>query len=151
MKDELAKATGLLNRREILGLLTSAAATSFLGCGRGPEGPAGPYNQQTIAGCLVSPEQTEGPFFVDEKLFRSDIRVDPSDGSISQGLPLRLVLQVNQVSNNTCAPLQGATVDVWHCDALGSYSDVRDNAGGSASDTRGKKFLRGFQRCLWES
>lgn len=38
----------------------------------------------------------------------------------------------------------GATVDVWHCDALGSYSDVRDNTGGSG-DTRGKKYLRGYQ------
>lgn len=134
-----------LERREILGLLTAAATTWFLGCARAPAGPSGPYNQQTVAGCLVSPEQTEGPFFVDEKLNRSDIRVDPSDGSISQGLPLRLVLHVNQVSNNACTPLPGATVDVWHCDALGSYSDVRDNAGDSAADTRGKKFLRGYQ------
>ncbi len=55
-------------------------------------------------------------------------------------MPLRLVLQVNQIS-----PLPGATVDVWHCDAFGSYSDVRDNAGDSAADTRGKKFLRGYQ------
>jgi protocatechuate 3,4-dioxygenase beta subunit len=38
--------------------------------------------------------------------------------------------------------LSGATVDVWHCDALGVYSDVRDGR----FDTRGKKFLRGFQR-----
>lgn len=129
----------------MLVLLTATAATSLLGCARGPGGPSGPYNQQTIAGCLVSPEQTEGPFFVDEKLNRSDIRIDPADGSVSQGLPLRLVLHVNQVSNNNCTALPGATVDVWHCDALGSYSDVRDNAGGSAGDTRGKKFLRGYQ------
>lgn len=144
MNDKVIKRTPLIARREILGLLTAAAATSVFGCARGPAGPTGPYNQQTIAGCLVSPEQTEGPFFVDEKLNRSDIRVDPADGSISPGLPLRLILHVNQVSNNACEPLQGATVDVWHCDALGSYSDVRDNAGGSASDTRGKKFLRGY-------
>jgi protocatechuate 3,4-dioxygenase beta subunit len=139
------KAAAYLNRREMLGLLSITAATSTLACGRGPDGPSGPYNQQTVAGCLVSPGQTEGPFFVDEKLNRSDIRIDPANGSISQGLPLQLVLYVNQVSNNKCTPLSGATVDVWHCDALGSYSDVRDNAGGSSSDTRGKKFLRGYQ------
>ena len=109
-----------------------------------PDGPTGPYTKQVIAGCLVSPEQTEGPFFVDEKLNRSDIRVDPTNGSISQGVPLRLVLHVNSVSTNSCTPLPGATVDVWHCDALGSYSDVRDNASGSG-DTRGRKFLRGYQ------
>ena len=94
---------------------------------------------------FVSPEQTEGPFFVDEKLNRSDIRVDPADGSISPGVPLRLVLHVNQVTNDSCSPLPGATVDVWHCDAFGYYSAVRDNAGGSAADTRGKKFLRNYQ------
>lgn len=134
-----------VDRRQILGLLAAATAGSVLGCGRGPGGSYGSYTQETIAGCVVSPEQTQGPFFVDEKLHRSDIRVDPVNGSISQGVPLRLLLQVNQVSNNSCMPLSGATVDVWHCDALGSYSDVRDNAGGSVGDTRGKKFLRGYQ------
>ena len=104
----------------------------------------GPYSQQIISGCLVSPEQTEGPFFVDEKLNRSDIRIDPASSAVTPGVPLRLVLQVNRVSNEACSPLSGATVDVWHCDALGSYSDVRDNAGGSG-DTRGRKFLRGYQ------
>ncbi|MBC8031713.1 MAG: intradiol ring-cleavage dioxygenase [Pyrinomonadaceae bacterium] len=132
-------------RREILVLLATAAASPLLGCARGAAGPSGPYSQQTVAGCLVSPEATQGPFFVDEKLNRSDIRVDPANGSISPGLQLRVVLHVNQVTNNTCTPLAGATVDLWHCDALGSYSDVRDNAGGSSRDTRGKKFLRGYQ------
>ena len=32
-------------------------------------------------------------------------------------------------------------MDIWHCDSLGSYSDVRDNPGGFG-DSRGKKFLR---------
>jgi protocatechuate 3,4-dioxygenase beta subunit len=135
---------GFLDLRRMLFLLAAAGTTSLLGCGRGPGGMSGAYTQQTIGGCLVSPEQTEGPFFVEEKLNRSDIRVDPMNGSVSPGVPLHLVLQVNQITNNQCTPLPGATVDVWHCDALGSYSDVRDNAGGSG-DTRGRKFLRGYQ------
>jgi protocatechuate 3,4-dioxygenase beta subunit len=138
------KETRTVNRREMLLFLGATATTSLFGCMRGPDGPSGPYVQQTIGGCLVSPEQTQGPFFVDEKLNRSNIRIDPSDGAILPGVPLRLVLYVNQVVNNSCTPLAGATVDVWHCDALGSYSDVRDNAGGS-SDTRGKEYLRGYQ------
>ena len=145
MSDNFLEASSLLNRRVMLALMTAATANSVLGCGRAPDEPSGTYSQQTVAGCLVSPEQTEGPFFVDEKLNRSDIRIDPADGSISQGVPLQLVLQVNQVSNNKCTPLSGASVDVWHCDALGSYSDVRDNAGSPVADTRGKKFLRGYQ------
>lgn len=34
-----------------------------------------------------------------------------------------------------------ALVDVWHCDALGVYSDVQDPGG----STVGQKFLRGYQ------
>jgi protocatechuate 3,4-dioxygenase beta subunit len=78
---------------------------------------------------------------VDERLNRSDIRSDPSDGSSSQGLPLRLVFHVSRIDGNTCTSVDGAVVDVWHCDALGVYSDVRDGL----FDTRGKKFLRGYQ------
>jgi protocatechuate 3,4-dioxygenase beta subunit len=54
-----------------------------------------------------------------------------------------LAFHVFGVSGTSCRPLSGAIVDIWQCDALGVYSDVRDmNAG---FDTRGKKFLRGYQ------
>ena len=77
---------------------------------------------------------------MDEKINRSDIRSDPSDGSVREGLPLQLAFRVSQISNS-CLPLVGAQVDVWHCDALGVYSDSRDRG----FDTTGKKFLRGYQ------
>lgn len=92
--------------------------------------------------CVVRPEQTEGPYFVDEKLDRSDIRSDPTDHSVSPGIPLRLQFQVSRIAANACTPLSGAIVDVWHCDATGVYSDVRDGR----VDSRGKKFLRGYQQ-----
>jgi protocatechuate 3,4-dioxygenase beta subunit len=91
--------------------------------------------------CIVRPEQTEGPYFVDERLNRSDIRSDPSDGSVKDGRPLQLALRVHEIRGDACTPLAGAVVDIWHCDALGVYSDVRDRS----FDTRGKKFLRGYQ------
>jgi protocatechuate 3,4-dioxygenase beta subunit len=91
--------------------------------------------------CVVRPEQTEGPYFVDERLNRSDIRSDPSGGSVKDGIPLQVVLRVSQISGSGCTPLAGAMVDLWQCDALGVYSDVRDRS----FDTRGKKFLRGYQ------
>jgi protocatechuate 3,4-dioxygenase beta subunit len=91
--------------------------------------------------CIVRPEQTEGPYFIDEKLNRSDIRSEPSDNSIKLGVPLRVVFQVSRIDGRSCKPLNGAVVDIWHCDALGVYSDVRD----AGFDTRGKKFLRGYQ------
>jgi protocatechuate 3,4-dioxygenase beta subunit len=94
-----------------------------------------------LPACVVRPEQTEGPYFVDEKLDRSDIRIEPRDKSIKPGIPLRLEFHVSRVAGRSCAPLAGAIVDVWQCDALGVYSDVRDRS----FDTRGKKFLRGYQ------
>jgi protocatechuate 3,4-dioxygenase beta subunit len=93
-----------------------------------------------MPGCVVRPELTEGPYFVDEKLNRSDIRSDPSDGSIKEGAPLKLAFRVMQVGAG-CVPLAGAMVDIWHCDAHGLYSDVTDRS----FSTVGKKFLRGYQ------
>lgn len=91
--------------------------------------------------CVVTPEQTEGPYFSDFMLNRSDIRSDPTDGTMRSGIPLALTLRVHAVEGSRCAPLPGAIVDVWHCDAAGTYSDAMDGS----FDTRGKKFLRGYQ------
>jgi protocatechuate 3,4-dioxygenase beta subunit len=91
--------------------------------------------------CVVRPEMTEGPYFVDERLDRSDIRSDPTTGEVKPGLPLELVFRVMRVGSEGCLPLSGAMVDVWHCDALGVYSDVAD----PGFDSTGQKFLRGFQ------
>ena len=89
--------------------------------------------------CVVTPAETEGPYFVDERLNRSDIRTDPSDGSVRPGVPLALAFTVGRMGTSGCTALSGAQVDVWHCDALGSYSDV------SAENTTGRKYLRGYQ------
>jgi protocatechuate 3,4-dioxygenase beta subunit len=59
-----------------------------------------------------TPQQIEGPYFVDDMPNRSDIRSDPSDGSVQQGVPLRLALHVYDVDNGSCIPLSGAQVDV---------------------------------------
>src|SRR5436305_317301 len=40
-----------------------------------------PAAASSVPSCVLRPAQTEGPYFVEEKLNRSDIRVDPSDGS----------------------------------------------------------------------
>jgi protocatechuate 3,4-dioxygenase beta subunit len=95
----------------------------------------------TQPSCVARPELTEGPYFVDEMLNRSDIRSDPSDGAVKEGAPLRLTFRVSQLGAAACAPLAGAQVDIWHCDALGVYSDVTDRS----FNTKGKKFLRGYQ------
>jgi protocatechuate 3,4-dioxygenase beta subunit len=159
--------SGLRSRRNALGLIGAAGAALLAACTGDSPGPAadsgtpsaqtgGPGSQVAVAtqapagtaiaeapNCVLTPQQTEGPYFVDARLDRSDIRSDPSDGTVKEGIPLRLTLRVFEVTGNSCAPLAGAFVDVWHCDALGAYSDTRDPNFGS---TAGKKFLRGFQR-----
>jgi protocatechuate 3,4-dioxygenase beta subunit len=128
----------LLSRREALALLGAAGLTAIGGRFAGLDA-----RQVRVPACIVRPEQTEGPYFVDEKLNRSDIRTDPSSGAARDGVPLDLGFQVSQVVSGECRPLSGALVDVWQCDALGVYSDVRDMSG--RFDTVGQKFLRGYQ------
>ncbi len=91
-----------------------------------------------LPSCVVVPELTEGPYYVDVNLERSDIRPNTADGVVAEGAPLELGWVVSQVEGDGCLPLEGAIVDVWHCDALGVYSGVQGSTG--------TDFLRGFQR-----
>lgn len=127
------------SRRELLGLVGAGAAASLAG-GLGMRTAVA---QPAPPACIVRPRQTAGPYFVDARLDRSDIRSDPVDGSVKPGVPLRLLFRVSRIDGRTCAPLAGAVVDVWQCDAQGVYSGVRDFNG--LFDTRGRQFLRGYQ------
>ena len=79
--------------------------------------------------CVLMPELTEGPYYLDLDLVRSDI----TEGR--PGLPLDL--RVNVVDADACEPLEGAAVDIWHCDAEGAYSGVQG--------AEGETFCRGVQ------
>ena len=93
--------------------------------------------------CVTKPSLTEGPFFVDEKLNRADIRSDPSNNTVKPGTLLKVKIYVSRVTGtNACTPLVGAWVDLWHCDAAGGYSDV---SGQGNPNNLGQKFLRGYQ------
>ncbi len=131
----------ILSRREALALFRAAGAAILVLCIPRKSRAAQAQSPGTLPACVVRPEQTEGPYFVDEKLKRSDIRSDPSDGSVKDGVPLKLTLRVSQIGSTGCTPLTDALVDIWHCDALGVYSDVND----PSFSTTGKKFLRGYQ------
>ena len=94
-----------------------------------------------VPSCVVRPEVTEGPYYVDEDLVRSDVRSDPTSGEVKEGTPLALTFAVSQVSDSACTPLEGATVEIWHCDAAGQYSGVSD----AGFDTSGQLWLRDEQ------
>ena len=157
----------LLSRRDTLGLIGGAGLAAIVGCdgdddnqatqsatsttsasaGRSATATASRASTATATAapvaCVVTPALTEGPYFVDERLNRSDIRSDPGTGAVKEGVPLRLNLTVSNVDGGTCAPIANAVVDMWHCDALGEYSDISSGAG--QSNTSGQKFLRGYQ------
>jgi protocatechuate 3,4-dioxygenase beta subunit len=136
MNRKEATAGRAITRREALALLGSGAAwLAGTRCAQGA--PAG----AALPACIARPQQTEGPFFVENALERSDIRPDPLTGVSVPGAPLRLAFRVSRVTGSACAPLAGAQVDVWHCDAAGRYSEV----GGRSQSPRGS-FLRGYQR-----
>lgn len=90
--------------------------------------------------CLMTPEMTEGPYYLDTDLLREDV----TEGT--PGLPLRL--QVLVADSQACTPLTIAAVDIWHCDAQGFYSGVNARPGGGSGDAAAVDsgtFLRGIQ------
>ncbi|GIZ53651.1 intradiol ring-cleavage dioxygenase [Noviherbaspirillum aridicola] len=113
-------------RRRTLIALGAAVVSPALRAQSAPGRPA----------CVVTAEQTEGPYFLDTRLNRADLRKDPATGSLREGVPLRLTLRLQRVDGDQCAPLAGATVHVWHCDANGDYSGI---------DGSKSQFLRGYQ------
>ena len=118
-RDSLLKLGGLLAGATAVGGWKVAEEA-----GAGPEGVA-----SGVVSCVLAPEQTEGPFYLDDQKVRRNI----TEGK--PGVPLTLRLTVVDVS--TCRAIRNAAVDVWHCDAAGAYSGVQGVEG---------EFLRGVQR-----
>jgi len=117
-----------MNRRELFGMFAAAGAFLFVGYRGSSTGSAESSN------CVVTPQLTEGPYFVEEHLNRSDIVGG------QEGLPLTLMIKLYDAKSSACKPLTGIQVDVWHANALGIYSDEADLG------SSGKTFLRGFQK-----
>jgi protocatechuate 3,4-dioxygenase beta subunit len=140
MRDDDRPVGRLLTRREAVALLGISAP--FASAARVWAGASGDVARSAVLPCVVQPEQTEGPYFVDKMLNRADITTDPSTGVAKQGVPLRLTFNVSRTTaDGKCVPLQGALLDVWHCDAAGIYSGVKD----PSFNTVGQHFLRGYQ------
>jgi protocatechuate 3,4-dioxygenase beta subunit len=88
--------------------------------------------------CVLIPEETEGPYPLDLSDSEEFFRIDIAEGR--PGVPLTLTLSLVDV-NDGCAPIAGARVDIWHCDADGVYSGYSQ----PGSDTTGETFCRGIQ------
>ena len=130
-----------MRRRDFL--RTSAAAASAL------QAFAPLRGLSATPSCVLTSEGEEGPYYVDAARLRRDV----TEGRA--GVPLQLRIAV--VDSKTCAPLENAAVDIWHCDAMGTYSGfTAQGSGGRGPGGRGRgpggprqldstRFLRGIQ------
>ena len=136
-------------RRELIGR-AAAAGTAFVVL---PDWIAGLTQATPVLAAASSsrmtPELTEGPYWVDTMLRRSDVRANTpgaktAPGVAQDGVALKLTINVLEGG----APLSGVAVDIWHANAHGLYSDESSQSAGggtSGGDTSGENYLRGYQ------
>ncbi|HEV8207216.1 MAG TPA: hypothetical protein VGR04_11075, partial [Acidimicrobiia bacterium] len=122
----MADSPDLLSRRQAMGLFAGlGAGVVAVACGGGSSSKgSSSTTRRTSAGasattgssaaCVLTPEVTEGPYYLDLDKVRSDI----TEGK--DGTPLDLKITV--VDATGCSPIKDAAIDVWHCDAGGVYS-----------------------------
>ncbi|MEV7343832.1 intradiol ring-cleavage dioxygenase [Streptomyces sp. NPDC093544] len=126
-----------IGRRTVLIATGATAATLAVGVTAAPEAlstdTADAAPAAAAAVCTLTKEMTEGPYYLDGAYVRADIGEDKA------GIPLQLTLTV--VDDDTCAPLDKALVEIWHCDALGEYSGFVGGNGHDEPDNG--TFLRG--------
>jgi protocatechuate 3,4-dioxygenase beta subunit len=141
LREDLEALAERAHRRDVLRLLAGASLLPFLGCSSDAAGGNGH--------CARIPEETAGPYPGDGSngpnalalsgIVRSDIRSSIAGTTgIAPGVPLTLTLTLVNVAAS-CAPLAGAAVYVWHCDALGRYSLY-------SSGVTAENWLRGVQQ-----
>lgn len=132
-----------MGRRRVLVAGSAAAAAIGIGAGTAAARPETASTATRSTGtaaardaaaiCTLTKELTEGPYYLDHALVRSNVAED------KKGVPLQLTLTV--VDTATCAPLNKALVEIWYCDALGEYSGFVGNNGHQEPDNG--RFLRG--------
>ena len=141
-KKSSARIEDALSRRRALTKLGGLAAAALGGGAWGarelldaPDADAGTGPAAVATGlvsCVLTPEQTEGPYYVPG----APVRRNVTEGKPGVALTLRLFV----VNVSSCKPIKGASVEIWHCDASGVYS------GTAQQGTESDRFLRGVQR-----
>jgi protocatechuate 3,4-dioxygenase beta subunit len=117
-----------LNRRDVLKVAGGAGFAAVFGA-RALMSLGDDAEAATTTTCLLTPETTPGPYWVEEALTRRNV----TEGK--PGLPV--VIRFTVLNARTCKPIRKADVEIWHCDAVGNYSAV---------DGATTRFLRGHQR-----
>jgi protocatechuate 3,4-dioxygenase beta subunit len=127
-----------IGRREAIAMMGATGAALGFGCGgESPTSPTSTASTSTTtssnttgSACVVTPNETIGPYPSLVDLFRSDIREGKS------GTNLTLTISVVNTANN-CTPIDNVNVEIWQCDATGNYSQY--------GTERAQTYLRGIQ------
>lgn len=143
-KDFLKNGAGLLGLAGLTPLLyecskdhgTAAATTTTSGSDTTSTSSSG------TSGCVVTPQETSGPYPYDLSADSAIYRTDITEGKT--GIPLSLTITVVN-TNSDCAVVSGARVDIWHCDKDGYYSEYDEPGYLGTQDNTGQTFLRGIQ------
>jgi len=124
--EKLTRRTSLLRLAGLAAAAGSGAAWKVESADAGPKAVSA-----GLVKCVLTPELTEGPYYVAGEKIRRDI---------TEGKPgVALLLNLTVMNASTCALVKNAAVEIWHCDALGVYS-------GAIANNPGTNFLRGMQR-----
>jgi len=147
------------------------ASVAIVRCGQGTQFQAlsstsssgsGTTDSSSVAGeCVVSATETNGPFPADgsnsagdgsstilddvyagSPIIRSSIVSNYDGSSTVSGVPLNLTITLQNV-NNSCEPISGYYVYIWHCTPKGQYSAYTGS--GNGTHTRTETYLRGIQ------
>jgi hypothetical protein len=113
------------SRREAIGAMAAVGVGGGIALWRATRGNgamlaggAAKGGELPKAQCVLTPELTEGPYYIAGEPFRRNV----TEGR--PGAPLALEFLIQDAT--TCKPISGATVEIWHADALGSYSGFNE-------------------------
>lgn len=149
----------LARRRSVLTLFAGGALTALAGCAASDtagststtsasSSSAGATSSAAAAApCETIPEETAGPYpgdgsngpdiLTESGIVRSDITSSIGSASgVAEGVPLTITLTLQDA--DSCSPLAGAAVYLWHCDREGRYSMY-------SSGIEDENYLRGVQ------
>lgn len=123
LEHDLKALAGMTDRRQLLRWMAGAALLPLIGCGGGDGGSTD---------CATIPEETAGPYPGDGSnganalvlagIVRNDIRSSIA-GSTGTAAGVPLTVKLTLVNNqDSCSPLSGYAIYLWHCDQDGKYS-----------------------------
>ncbi|CAJ2511974.1 Uu.00g075990.m01.CDS01 [Anthostomella pinea] len=88
--------------------------------------------------CILAPEVTDGPYYVVGEYLRSNVK----ESLYSAGVDV--FLEIQYIDVNTCEAIPSVAVDIWNCNATGTYSGI-SVSGNYAEDGYNSTYLRGIQ------